>query len=113
MPLFPFIPYPPAKDGYWEPVTSTLNWCEEVSEAPLVHPSVVFEVDRLRASGLLCDKIFRRDRQYPDESPIYASWCERDIELPAQWTRYDIRSRILWISSGRNRQLPVSLNFEV
>ncbi|KAL2799591.1 ceramidase [Aspergillus keveii] len=29
MPLFPFIPYPPAKDGYWEPVTSTLNWCEE------------------------------------------------------------------------------------
>ena len=26
----PFFPYPPAKDGYWEPVTSTLNWCEEV-----------------------------------------------------------------------------------
>ncbi|KAJ5440972.1 Ceramidase [Penicillium cf. griseofulvum] len=25
----PFFPYPPAKDGYWEPVTSTLNWCEE------------------------------------------------------------------------------------
>ncbi|CAG7997340.1 unnamed protein product [Penicillium salamii] len=23
------FPYPPAKDGYWEPVTSTLNWCEE------------------------------------------------------------------------------------
>jgi dihydroceramidase len=27
----PSFPYPPAKDGYWEPVTSTLNWCEEVS----------------------------------------------------------------------------------
>ncbi|KAJ5415761.1 hypothetical protein N7465_004456 [Penicillium sp. CMV-2018d] len=25
----PFFPYPPARDGYWEPVTSTLNWCEE------------------------------------------------------------------------------------
>ncbi|KAJ5297611.1 hypothetical protein N7508_007860 [Penicillium antarcticum] len=25
----PHFPYPPAKDGYWEPVTSTLNWCEE------------------------------------------------------------------------------------
>ncbi|KAJ5779430.1 Ceramidase [Penicillium paradoxum] len=25
----PFFPYPAAKDGYWEPVTSTLNWCEE------------------------------------------------------------------------------------
>lgn len=25
----PSIPYPPAGDGYWSPVTSTLNWCEE------------------------------------------------------------------------------------
>ncbi|KAJ5972219.1 uncharacterized protein N7479_002137 [Penicillium vulpinum] len=25
----PFFPYPSAKDGYWEPITSTLNWCEE------------------------------------------------------------------------------------
>ncbi|KAK2731302.1 hypothetical protein FQN57_003457 [Myotisia sp. PD_48] len=23
------IPYPPPKAGYWNPVTSTLNWCEE------------------------------------------------------------------------------------
>jgi dihydroceramidase len=30
----PFFPYPPAKDGYWEPVTSTLNWCEEVCISP-------------------------------------------------------------------------------
>jgi hypothetical protein len=26
----PFIPYPQSKAGYWNPVTSTLNWCEEV-----------------------------------------------------------------------------------
>lgn len=26
----PSIPYPPAKDhGYWDPITSTLDWCEE------------------------------------------------------------------------------------
>jgi len=25
----PSIAYPPAGDGYWSPVTSTLNWCEE------------------------------------------------------------------------------------
>ncbi|PGG99368.1 hypothetical protein AJ80_09364 [Polytolypa hystricis UAMH7299] len=25
----PLIPYPPAGTGYWTPVTSTLNWCEE------------------------------------------------------------------------------------
>ncbi|EED24287.1 alkaline dihydroceramidase Ydc1, putative [Talaromyces stipitatus ATCC 10500] len=28
-PHLPFIPYPPSKAGYWSPVTSTLNWCEE------------------------------------------------------------------------------------
>lgn len=29
----PSIPYPPAReDGYWAPITSTLDWCEEVGE---------------------------------------------------------------------------------
>jgi hypothetical protein len=27
----PRLPYPEARDGYWSPVTSTLNWCEEAS----------------------------------------------------------------------------------
>src|SRR5882672_470114 len=26
----PSIPYPPSREGRWSPVTSTLNWCEEV-----------------------------------------------------------------------------------
>lgn len=34
MPLLPSIPYPPSRDGYWHPVTSTLNWCEEVGPIP-------------------------------------------------------------------------------
>lgn len=25
----PSIPYPPEKEGYWAPITSTLDWCEE------------------------------------------------------------------------------------
>ncbi|KAL5359600.1 ceramidase [Aspergillus floccosus] len=27
--FLPSFPYPQPKDGYWSPVTSTLNWCEE------------------------------------------------------------------------------------
>ena len=26
----PYFPYPPAGDGFWSPITATLNWCEEV-----------------------------------------------------------------------------------
>lgn len=33
--LLPSFPYPQPKDGYWSPVTSTLNWCEEVRVALL------------------------------------------------------------------------------
>ncbi|KAL1956009.1 hypothetical protein VTO42DRAFT_7909 [Malbranchea cinnamomea] len=27
--MLPSFPYPAPRDGYWSPVTSTLNWCEE------------------------------------------------------------------------------------
>jgi dihydroceramidase len=27
--LLPFISYPASKEGYWEPSTATINWCEE------------------------------------------------------------------------------------
>lgn len=36
--FLPHIPYPAAKTGYWSPVTSTLNWCEEVCA---VYPTVI------------------------------------------------------------------------
>lgn len=29
--FLPYFPYPPVRDGFWSPVTATLNWCEEVS----------------------------------------------------------------------------------
>jgi hypothetical protein len=28
----PSLPYGPSKEGFWSPVTSTINWCEEVRE---------------------------------------------------------------------------------
>lgn len=30
----PSLAYPPAGDGYWSPITSTLNWCEEARSKP-------------------------------------------------------------------------------
>lgn len=34
----PSIPYAaPDLGGYWDPVTSTINWCEEVCLRPLTH----------------------------------------------------------------------------
>ncbi|KAK2750830.1 hypothetical protein FQN55_001842 [Onygenales sp. PD_40] len=36
-----FIPYPPAGAGYWSPVTSTLNWCEEDYYATVYSAEIV------------------------------------------------------------------------
>lgn len=37
----PSVPYPPRKKGYWEPVTSTLNWCEEDYYATIYSAEIV------------------------------------------------------------------------
>jgi len=37
----PSIQYPPAQDGYWSPVTSTLNWCEEDYYATIYSAEIV------------------------------------------------------------------------
>ncbi|KAF2156038.1 alkaline ceramidase [Myriangium duriaei CBS 260.36] len=37
----PSVPYPPLKKGYWEPVTSTLNWCEEDYYATIYSAEIV------------------------------------------------------------------------
>ncbi|KAL3480600.1 alkaline phytoceramidase [Aspergillus californicus] len=41
MPLLPSIPYPPSSNGYWDPVTSTLNWCEEDYYATIYSAEIV------------------------------------------------------------------------
>ncbi|KAE8354071.1 ceramidase [Aspergillus coremiiformis] len=40
-PALLFIPYPPSKAGYWSPVTSTLNWCEEDYYATIYSAEIV------------------------------------------------------------------------
>ncbi|KAF1357053.1 alkaline ceramidase-like protein [Delphinella strobiligena] len=37
----PSFPYPPSQDGYWSPVTSTLNWCEEDYYATIYSAEIV------------------------------------------------------------------------
>ncbi|KAJ5217339.1 hypothetical protein N7468_010347 [Penicillium chermesinum] len=37
----PFFPYPPSKPGFWSPVTSTLNWCEEDYYATVYSAEIV------------------------------------------------------------------------
>ncbi|KAJ5089513.1 hypothetical protein N7532_008197 [Penicillium argentinense] len=43
----PHIPYPPAKAGFWSPVTSTLNWCEEDYYVTVYSAEVVNAVTNL------------------------------------------------------------------
>lgn len=53
----PHIPYPPAKAGFWSPVTSTLNWCEEVRHTRSVvlpisdRPAITSRVNRQLPGG--------------------------------------------------------------
>ncbi|KAK9564704.1 alkaline ceramidase ydc1, variant 2 [Aspergillus fumigatus] len=41
------IPYSPSKDGYWSPVTSTLNWCEEDYYATIYSAEIVNSMTNL------------------------------------------------------------------
>ena len=79
----PFVPYPSSKDGYWSPVTSTLNWCEEVN-IPFSFPFISWRELTLvcfNAIGLLCDHLRCRDRQYFDQFVVYVAWCQGNSKL--------------------------------
>jgi dihydroceramidase len=43
----PRIPYPPSRPGYWDPVTSTLNWCEEDYYATIYSAEIVNSLTNL------------------------------------------------------------------
>ena len=47
----PSVPYPPSRDGYWSPVTSTLNWCEEVCHS-YYQVSKISNLTKLRTTML-------------------------------------------------------------
>ncbi|KAA8566471.1 hypothetical protein EYC84_009033 [Monilinia fructicola] len=40
--MLPSAPYPPAGTGYWGPVTSTINWCEEDYYATIYSAEIIW-----------------------------------------------------------------------
>lgn len=71
--MFFNIPYPPSQAGYWSPVTSTLNWCEEVALTHYTIASIRYQWTNGFFIGLLCYSIRRRNceclHQYPISIP--------------------------------------------
>lgn len=115
MAWLPSIPYPPSRDGYWHPVTSTLNWCEEASRCPGFLDEFACGLRLIFDTyiGLLCYHLLCRDRQYLDESLVHDARSERHSELSAQWARYNFPGGVLWVHRGWCRQLFISLNTEM
>ncbi|KAK5006584.1 hypothetical protein LTR28_006324 [Elasticomyces elasticus] len=54
----PSIPYSPAGEGYWSPVTSTLNWCEEDYYATVYAAEIVNTLTNLLFQFLAFKGIF-------------------------------------------------------
>jgi len=48
----PAVRYPPAQKGYWEPITSTINWCEEDYYATIYSAEIVNTLTNLLFIGL-------------------------------------------------------------
>lgn len=48
----PSVRYPPAQKGFWEPVTSTINWCEEDYYATIYSAEIVNTLTNLLFIGL-------------------------------------------------------------
>ncbi|RAL58580.1 hypothetical protein DID88_003940 [Monilinia fructigena] len=66
---FPSIPYPPARpeEGYWAPVTSTINWCEEDYYATIYSAEIVNTLTNLLFIWL-CIKGTRNCLKYDHDS---------------------------------------------
>ena len=78
----PSVPYQVPGHGYWDPVTSTLEWCEEVSTSPI---SLSQQVIEMRAIGLLCNPIRRRNSQHYHQCLVPFFRIPRPPKLPQIW----------------------------
>lgn len=79
----PSIKYSSTSQGYWAPVTSTINWCEEVCRPYLTlkrHASMLIYI-----VGLLRHSIFSRDRQHSDKYSIHISCIQGHRQLRKIW----------------------------
>ncbi|RHZ68533.1 ceramidase [Aspergillus thermomutatus] len=70
-----FIPYPPSKAGYWSPVTSTLNWCEEDYYATIYSAEIVNSLTNLLFMWLGLKGIRNYPMQLVDELSMIYTTC--------------------------------------
>jgi|ERR1700728_1134027 hypothetical protein len=93
----PSIPYPPPDQaGYWDPVTATLTWCEEVALTLLIGDSAL---NTDTGKEILCDILLGRDRQHVDQSTVPVSCIQRHQKLQKVWPRFRLRRRLFWVLS--------------
>lgn len=74
----PSLDYPPSRKGFWGPVTSTINWCEEVRSMNQRLNSAAADEQLL---GLLRYNILCGDCEFVDEPGVCISGVQRDLEL--------------------------------
>lgn len=78
--MLPSIPYPPEQHGRWSPVTSTLDWCEEVCKR------AVWGICANALLELCCDGVLGGDCQYFDQSTVYVLGLQGYSKLLETWT---------------------------
>ncbi|KAB8278806.1 ceramidase [Aspergillus minisclerotigenes] len=74
-PAIPFFPYPPSKAGYWSPVTSTLNWCEEDYYATIYSAEIVNALTNLLFMWLGIKGLRSYPMQLVDELSMIYTTC--------------------------------------
>lgn len=105
----PSIPYPPAQEGAWSPVTSTIDWCEEVRQVDVKDRGVLL----LICTELCSHAVLSRDRQYSHKSSLHVPGSQRHQELFATWTRYCVSCRLHWLPVGWKRKLSLPRDLEM
>ncbi|TQB69110.1 Alkaline ceramidase 3 [Monascus purpureus] len=73
--FLPHIPYPAAKTGYWSPVTSTLNWCEEDYYATIYSAEIVNALTNLMFVWLGVKGLISYPMQLVDELSMIYTTC--------------------------------------
>lgn len=104
----PAVRYPEAGPGYWDPVTSTLNWCEEVCFLTMLSDCL-----QLTGLGLLWIILHRRDREHSNEPMLYVPCIPGYSKLSKAWPRHGIPSSIRGLPTRRNRKFLLSCYLEV
>lgn len=112
--LLPSFPYPSAGDGFWSPVTATLNWCEEVRWVELPFPLDTHGGRLITPTkGLLRNDILGGDHQHSDEHVFRLSCNQRHPELPTERPRPSMSGCIFQYAVHRHWEHLVPYDIEL